>query len=155
MSPRWSNSKKLSFTGTAASITVFPIVPDYEKYPDYGRDLDHTFGGIDVVDEATHVTADGRRERLDDVLDRQWTILHVGAAPAGAAAWAGAPCLGIGRDIHDHTGALTSWLRGKKATAVVIRPDGFIYAATDSTHPLPAPPQDLNPIAEIRNGVPA
>ena len=101
------------------------------------------------------VTADGRRVRLDDVLDRQWTILHVGAAPAGAAAWAGAPCLGIGRDIHDHTGALTSWLRGKKATAVVIRPDGFIYAATDSTHPLPAPPQDLDPVAEIRNGVPA
>ena len=33
-------------TGTAASMTVFPIVPDYERYPDYGRDLDRTFGEI-------------------------------------------------------------------------------------------------------------
>jgi sulfide:quinone oxidoreductase len=37
------------FTGTAASITVFPIVPDFEKYPDYGRDLDHTFGEIGLA----------------------------------------------------------------------------------------------------------
>jgi sulfide:quinone oxidoreductase len=26
-------------SGTAASMTVFPIVPDYERYPKYGRDL--------------------------------------------------------------------------------------------------------------------
>lgn len=37
------------FTGTAASITVFPIVPDFEKYPDYGRDLDFTFGEIGLA----------------------------------------------------------------------------------------------------------
>jgi sulfide:quinone oxidoreductase len=37
------------FTGTAASITVFPIVPDYTRYPDYGRDLDHTFGEIGLA----------------------------------------------------------------------------------------------------------
>lgn len=37
------------FTGTAASITVFPIIPDYEKYPDYGRDLKHTFGEIGLA----------------------------------------------------------------------------------------------------------
>lgn len=37
------------FTGTAASITVFPIVPDFEKYPDYGRDLNHTFGEIGLA----------------------------------------------------------------------------------------------------------
>jgi sulfide:quinone oxidoreductase len=37
------------FTGTAASITVFPIVPDFEKYPDYGRDLAHTFGEIGLA----------------------------------------------------------------------------------------------------------
>ncbi len=37
------------FTGTAASITVFPIVPDYERYPEYGRDLDHTFGEIGLA----------------------------------------------------------------------------------------------------------
>ncbi len=34
------------FTGTAVSMTVYPIVPDFERYPDYGRDLDHTFGEV-------------------------------------------------------------------------------------------------------------
>lgn len=37
------------FTGTAASMTVFPIVPDFERYPDYGRDLRHTFGEIGLA----------------------------------------------------------------------------------------------------------
>lgn len=37
------------FTGTAASITVFPIIPDFDKYPEYGRDLDHTFGEIGLA----------------------------------------------------------------------------------------------------------
>jgi sulfide:quinone oxidoreductase len=37
------------FTGTAASMTVFPIVPDYERYPQYGRDLDYTFGEIGLA----------------------------------------------------------------------------------------------------------
>lgn len=37
------------FTGTAASITVFPIIPDFEKYPEYGRDLDHTFGEVGLA----------------------------------------------------------------------------------------------------------
>jgi sulfide:quinone oxidoreductase len=37
------------FTGTAAAMTVFPIVPDFEKYPEYGRDLDLTFGEIGLA----------------------------------------------------------------------------------------------------------
>jgi sulfide:quinone oxidoreductase len=37
------------FTGTAASMTVFPIVPDYDKYPPYGRDLRYTFGEIGLA----------------------------------------------------------------------------------------------------------
>ena len=36
-------------TGTAASMTVYPIVPDYERYPEYGRDLDLTFGEIGLA----------------------------------------------------------------------------------------------------------
>lgn len=36
-------------SGTAASIMVFPIVPDFERYPDYGRDLDGTFGEIGLA----------------------------------------------------------------------------------------------------------
>jgi len=37
------------FTGTAASMTVFPIVPDYDRYPEYGRDIDLTFGEIGLA----------------------------------------------------------------------------------------------------------
>ena len=32
--------------GTAVSMTMFPVVPDYEKYPEAGRDLRHTVGEI-------------------------------------------------------------------------------------------------------------
>lgn len=37
------------FTGTAAALTVFPIIPDYEKYPEYGRDIEFTFGEIGLA----------------------------------------------------------------------------------------------------------
>jgi sulfide:quinone oxidoreductase len=32
------------FTGNAATLTVFPVVPDWEKYPDWGRDITYTIG---------------------------------------------------------------------------------------------------------------
>ncbi|HSQ40774.1 MAG TPA: hypothetical protein VLM37_00685, partial [Fibrobacteraceae bacterium] len=32
------------FSGMAATMTVFPIVPDYEKYPRWGRDISYTVG---------------------------------------------------------------------------------------------------------------
>ncbi|MFT3912697.1 MAG: FAD/NAD(P)-binding oxidoreductase [Anaeromyxobacteraceae bacterium] len=35
--------------GSAASMTMFPIVPDYDKYPDYGRDFRFTFGEIGLA----------------------------------------------------------------------------------------------------------
>ena len=35
--------------GTAATMTVFPVVPNYEKYPQYGRDMDLTFGEIGLA----------------------------------------------------------------------------------------------------------
>ena len=35
--------------GTAASMTVFPIIPDFERYPAYGRDLERTFGEIGLA----------------------------------------------------------------------------------------------------------
>jgi sulfide:quinone oxidoreductase len=37
------------FGGTAASITVYPVVPDYEKYPGVGRDPEYTFGEIGLA----------------------------------------------------------------------------------------------------------
>jgi len=35
--------------GTAAAMTVYPVVPDYEKYPGTGRDTDYTFGEIGLA----------------------------------------------------------------------------------------------------------
>lgn len=35
--------------GSAATMTVFPVVPDYETYPEYGRDMDLTFGEIGLA----------------------------------------------------------------------------------------------------------
>ena len=37
------------FTGTAASLTVYPIVPDFERYPAYGRDVGQTSGEIGLA----------------------------------------------------------------------------------------------------------
>ncbi len=37
------------FTGTAASMTVYPIVPDFQRYPEYGRDLARTFGELGLA----------------------------------------------------------------------------------------------------------
>lgn len=37
------------YSGNAVSMTVFPIVPDFEKYPDYGRDMKYTFGEIGLA----------------------------------------------------------------------------------------------------------
>ena len=35
--------------GSAAAMTVFPIIPDFERYPDYGRDLKRTFGEVGLA----------------------------------------------------------------------------------------------------------
>jgi sulfide:quinone oxidoreductase len=37
------------FQGSAATMTVFPVVPDYETYPEYGRDMNLTFGEIGLA----------------------------------------------------------------------------------------------------------
>jgi sulfide:quinone oxidoreductase len=37
------------FTGTAAAMTVYPVVPDFETYPGTGRDTDYTFGEIGLA----------------------------------------------------------------------------------------------------------
>lgn len=37
------------FGGTGVSIIEYPVVPDYERYPTYGRDQAHTFGEIGLA----------------------------------------------------------------------------------------------------------
>ena len=87
--------------------------------------------GVDAVLVGAGNPADvpGLVRRLARGEDVAWSVRVQGATSADGdtavsrmtyqsclgqeAAWAGAALLGIGRDIHDHTGALTSWLRGK------------------------------------------
>ncbi|NOZ89859.1 MAG: FAD-dependent oxidoreductase [Epsilonproteobacteria bacterium] len=37
------------FSGTAAAMTVYPIVPDFEKYPGVGRDMNGTSGELGLA----------------------------------------------------------------------------------------------------------
>ncbi len=44
-----ASAGKGMFNGSAVAMTMFPIIPDYKKYPDYGRDLNGTFGEIGLA----------------------------------------------------------------------------------------------------------
>ncbi len=37
------------FRGTAVSMTIYPIIPDFNKYPDTGRDISYTTGEIGLA----------------------------------------------------------------------------------------------------------
>ena len=37
------------FSGTAAAMTVYPVVPDFDKYPGTGRNTDYTFGEVGLA----------------------------------------------------------------------------------------------------------
>jgi 3-(3-hydroxy-phenyl)propionate hydroxylase len=91
--------------------------------------------------------ATGATVRLDDVVGGQWAILHTGESPAGAHTWTelGVPIIRIDEPT------LGRWMRRKKANAVVLRPDGFIYAATESDRPLPPPPAGFTGSAESKH----
>lgn len=82
----------------------------------------------------------GATVRLDDVLQGRWTLLHIGAPPPGAQAWSQRGVMAF--PVRDRM--LTAWLTKHKATAVVVRPDGFVYAAADFAAPLPPPPPGLD-----------
>ena len=93
----------------------------------------------------------GARVRLDDVLAGQWAVLHTGAPQPGTQEWTarGVPA------IHLSEPTLIRWLRRRKAATVVVRPDGFIYAAADFGRVVPPPPTVFTVTAPTRTGVPA
>lgn len=97
--------------------------------------------------------AAGTRVRLDDVMSGRWVVLHTGAPPVGATAWTelGLPVIPVVEPT------VVRWLRRKNAAAVVVRPDGFIYAATKPGQPLAPPPAGFsgNLVAPKRAGAPA
>ncbi|MCV7030241.1 bifunctional 3-(3-hydroxy-phenyl)propionate/3-hydroxycinnamic acid hydroxylase [Mycobacterium sherrisii] len=84
----------------------------------------------------------GATQRLDDVLGGGWALLHTAATPPGARAWIrlGVPAFHIPHDVRDRESTLIRWLSDKKATSIVVRPDGFVYAAAAFGRPLPPPP---------------
>ena len=96
-----------------------------------------------VIDEK------GDAVRLDDVIGGRWVVAHLGPESDGQA-WraAGVPVLKIlvpgskpnTDSVVDADGMLTRWLDQKGASMVVVRPDGFVYAAAAEGQPLPAPP---------------
>jgi 3-(3-hydroxy-phenyl)propionate hydroxylase len=117
------------------------------------------------------IDAKGVSVRLDDVLDGRWTVLHTGPLPVGAQAWAdvgaqsirlsGSYDATIGDGVRDSGATLIAWMTRKKSTALVVRPDGFVYAAAAVGQPLPVPPAGftgttaLEPLTPIQNGVTA
>ena len=44
-----ASAGKGGLDGTAAAMTVYPVVPDFDKYPGTGRDTDYTFGEIGLA----------------------------------------------------------------------------------------------------------
>jgi 3-(3-hydroxy-phenyl)propionate hydroxylase len=100
-----------------------------------------------VIDET------GGLARFDDIIGGRWMVLYTSVErpwqhwrSAGVRALrivpsGGAP--GVDR-LVDHDGTLTAWLHEKKATVVVVRPDGFVYAAGTDDQPLPPPPSGFS-----------
>jgi len=129
--------------GVMARLQKLMWVPE-ARYRDGFLVAGHAAAGWQIP-QPWVIDADGDTVRLDDVVGNRWTLLYTGKAPSGAGAWTelGVPALGLGADVRDIDGTLLRWLRGKKAAAVVLRPDGFIYAAAESGQPLPAPPAGL------------
>jgi 3-(3-hydroxy-phenyl)propionate hydroxylase len=89
--------------------------------------------------------------RLDDLVGGRWAILYTGALPVGAQAWTerGATAIRITEP------SLVEWLRRKRAVAVVLRPDGFIYAAAESGQHLSPPPAGHTPSVPTKTGAAA
>ncbi|WAL67757.1 bifunctional 3-(3-hydroxy-phenyl)propionate/3-hydroxycinnamic acid hydroxylase [Amycolatopsis cynarae] len=92
----------------------------------------------------------GEKLLLDEVTGGRWTLLHRGPAPAlpgwvGLAALRVLPAGSPARPgaVIDSSGLLGGWLAEKRATALVLRPDSVVYAATAPGRPLPAPPRGL------------
>jgi len=121
-------------------------IPDARYREGFFVDVDHPAIGWQIP-QPWVTNTEGVRTRLDDLLGGRWTVLHTGEEPSGAQAWS---AIGV-QAIKVTEPTLVRWMRRRKAAAVVLRPDGFIYAAADFGQPLPTPPA----VTPIRIGVPA
>jgi 3-(3-hydroxy-phenyl)propionate hydroxylase len=119
----------------SARLDKFTWIPDAHYRAGFFATVRHRAVGWQVP-QPWVTDADGATVRLDDVLGGRWAILHVGPPPNGAHSWtaSGVPT------IQAVEPTLVRWLQQKKAVVAVLRPDGFIYAATGSDQTLPPPP---------------
>jgi 3-(3-hydroxy-phenyl)propionate hydroxylase len=120
--------------GVVAGLQKLMWIPDARYETGYFAGRHHAVGW--QIPQPWVTDTNGTTVRLDDLLGGQWAILYTGTPPCGAHAWTelGVPAIRISEPT------LIRWLRRKKAAAVVVRPDGFVYAATRSGKPLPPPP---------------
>ncbi len=123
-------------------------IPDARFVDGFFADAPHRAVGWQIP-QPWVIDDKGATVRLDEVLGGRWSVLHTDAEPGGAGAWA---ALGVPL-IHISEPRLDRWLRRKKAAAVVVRPDGFIYAAVESGRELPAPPAGYTLSIPTKSGV--
>ncbi|MCC5577625.1 bifunctional 3-(3-hydroxy-phenyl)propionate/3-hydroxycinnamic acid hydroxylase [Microtetraspora sp. AC03309] len=99
---------------------------------------------------------DGTRVRLDDALGPGWLLLRTGTAtaqpfwtrlgvPSVTLRPAGSPA--AEDSLVDADGVLLAWMARHSAATVVLRPDGYVYAAAPQGAPLPPPPHGFTPAA--------
>ena len=87
-------------------------------------------GGGRALPQPLVRTAEGRTALLDDALPPGFAVLaRPDAAEAARAALVGLPVVVVGRDLTDLDGTLERWLRRRRASVVVVRPDRFVLAA--------------------------
>jgi 3-(3-hydroxy-phenyl)propionate hydroxylase len=132
--------------GVSAALVKTMWIPDARYREGFFADGGHPAVGWQIP-QPWVTNTEGVKTRLDDFLGGRWTVLHTGEAPSGAQAWS---AIGV-QAIKVTEPTLVRWMRRRKAAAVVLRPDGFIYAAADFGQPLPTPPA----VTPIRIGVPA
>jgi 3-(3-hydroxy-phenyl)propionate hydroxylase len=132
--------------GVSAALVNTMWIPDARYREGFFADGGHPAVGWQIP-QPWVTNTEGVKTRLDDLLHGQWAVLHTGEAPSGAQAWS---AIGV-QAIKVTEPTLVRWMRRRKAAAVVLRPDGFIYAAADFGQPLPTPPA----VTPIRIGVPA
>jgi len=103
----------------------------------------------------------GVRVRLDDALGSRWVVLRIGAAQDDLWARTGVPTVRLQAaggptvpgTITDIDGSLIGWMTAMGATALAIRPDGYVYAAAAGAETLSAPPIGLVAHTDITNPI--
>jgi 3-(3-hydroxy-phenyl)propionate hydroxylase len=137
--PMWTKARDAvcRTVGRAERVRRLLIKYSWVPEPRYARGF--LGGGGRVVGRKVPqpwvLDADGVRRRLDEVTAGHWTVLTTGAPPpawtaAGAASFTVLPRGATPRPggVVDDDGVLVAWLRRHRATTIVLRPDGFVYA---------------------------